>query len=327
MGPTLAQRRRCTGSSSRGPANDVTFLGFEAVERDSVRRRYVERASSPPASTLADGTDATVAARRVSRPGAHRRPLGLCRSSWSMVSSTADTRSSRRWCPAASSPRASASATPCSRRRRSTSRTASSPTGSGSVQSDWLRDGDRRGHRARGPLLPLQRTPPHDRAGQGAVRAAAEACTTSCSRSNDRDDVGAAFDRAWAAGLPIPNGLGRHDNDGMFSFYVASPGRLPGRGRPRRQASSPTTGTTTAATTASARGGTSRSARLIAMTGADYDVAIVGYGPVGQRARDPARPARPLGGRARAVAGALSAAARGALRPRGRPHPAVVRHR
>lgn len=40
---------------------------------------------------------------------------------------------------------------------------------------------------------------------------------------NDRDDVGAAFDRAWGNGLPIPNGLGRHDNDGMFSFYVASP--------------------------------------------------------------------------------------------------------
>lgn len=41
--------------------------------------------------------------------------------------------------------------------------------------------------------------------------------------ANDRDDVGVAFDRAWASGLPIPNGLGRHDNDGMFSFYVASP--------------------------------------------------------------------------------------------------------
>ena len=39
----------------------------------------------------------------------------------------------------------------------------------------------------------------------------------------DRDDVGAAFDRAWASDLPIPNGLGRHDNDGMFSFYVQSP--------------------------------------------------------------------------------------------------------
>jgi len=41
--------------------------------------------------------------------------------------------------------------------------------------------------------------------------------------TNDRDDVGAAFDRAFAAGLPLPNGLGRHDNDRMFSFYVAGP--------------------------------------------------------------------------------------------------------
>jgi 2,3-dihydroxybiphenyl 1,2-dioxygenase len=40
---------------------------------------------------------------------------------------------------------------------------------------------------------------------------------------NERDDVGAAFDRAWAADLPIPNGLGRHDNDGMFSFYLQTP--------------------------------------------------------------------------------------------------------
>ena len=41
--------------------------------------------------------------------------------------------------------------------------------------------------------------------------------------TNSHDDVGVAFDRAWAAGLAIPNGLGRHDNDGMFSFYVTSP--------------------------------------------------------------------------------------------------------
>lgn len=41
--------------------------------------------------------------------------------------------------------------------------------------------------------------------------------------ANERDDVGVAFDRAWASGLPLPNGLGRHDNDGMFSFYVTSP--------------------------------------------------------------------------------------------------------
>lgn len=41
--------------------------------------------------------------------------------------------------------------------------------------------------------------------------------------TNERDDVGAAFDRVWASDLAIPNGLGRHDNDGMFSFYVSSP--------------------------------------------------------------------------------------------------------
>jgi 2,3-dihydroxybiphenyl 1,2-dioxygenase len=42
--------------------------------------------------------------------------------------------------------------------------------------------------------------------------------------TNERDDVGLAFDRAWNSGLPIANGLGRHDNDEMFSFYVVSPG-------------------------------------------------------------------------------------------------------
>ncbi|HWS46902.1 MAG TPA: VOC family protein [Acidimicrobiia bacterium] len=41
--------------------------------------------------------------------------------------------------------------------------------------------------------------------------------------TNERDDVGAAFDRVWGTDLAIANGLGRHDNDGMFSFYVVSP--------------------------------------------------------------------------------------------------------
>jgi 2,3-dihydroxybiphenyl 1,2-dioxygenase len=41
--------------------------------------------------------------------------------------------------------------------------------------------------------------------------------------TNERDDVGRAFDRVWASDLAIANGLGRHDNDGMFSFYVVSP--------------------------------------------------------------------------------------------------------
>jgi 2,3-dihydroxybiphenyl 1,2-dioxygenase len=38
-----------------------------------------------------------------------------------------------------------------------------------------------------------------------------------------RDNVGNAFDRAWKAGLPIANALGKHDNDKMFSFYVVTP--------------------------------------------------------------------------------------------------------
>jgi 2,3-dihydroxybiphenyl 1,2-dioxygenase len=41
--------------------------------------------------------------------------------------------------------------------------------------------------------------------------------------TNDRDDVGLAFDRLWTSDLGIPNGLGRHDNDGMFSFYLQTP--------------------------------------------------------------------------------------------------------
>jgi len=41
--------------------------------------------------------------------------------------------------------------------------------------------------------------------------------------ANERDDVGTAFDRLWASELGIPNGLGRHDNDGMFSFYLQTP--------------------------------------------------------------------------------------------------------
>ena len=41
--------------------------------------------------------------------------------------------------------------------------------------------------------------------------------------TNERDDVGAAFDRAWDAGLDFANGIGVHDNEDAFSFYVTSP--------------------------------------------------------------------------------------------------------
>ncbi len=39
----------------------------------------------------------------------------------------------------------------------------------------------------------------------------------------DMNDVGAAYDRAVAAGVPIILELGHHPNDGMFSFYMRAP--------------------------------------------------------------------------------------------------------
>jgi len=37
------------------------------------------------------------------------------------------------------------------------------------------------------------------------------------------DEVGLAYDRAVASGVPIAQGLGRHGNDRMFSFYAMTP--------------------------------------------------------------------------------------------------------
>ena len=50
--------------------------------------------------------------------------------------------------------------------------------GLGMVQSDWLETELAPGIDAGGPLLPLQRPPPHPRPGPGAVRAAPGASTT-----------------------------------------------------------------------------------------------------------------------------------------------------
>ena len=156
--------------------------------------------------------------RRRARPRAGRR---------------AHARSRRRWSRAASSPTASDSGTRCSPRPRF-DESAPVPHRRPRPRAVGLaRDGVGAGPRARGALLPLQRAAPHPRPGPRAVRAAADAAPRDV-RGEHRDDVGAAFDRAWATDLAIPNGLGRHDNDGMFSFYVARPGRVPDRVRPRR---------------------------------------------------------------------------------------------
>ena len=41
--------------------------------------------------------------------------------------------------------------------------------------------------------------------------------------ASDFNDVGLAYDRCLAAGVPIMMGLGHHPNDGMFSFYAVTP--------------------------------------------------------------------------------------------------------
>ena len=84
-------------------------------------------------------------------------------------------------------------------------------------------DGDRRGHRARGALLPLQPAPPHPGPGQGAVRPAPEAAPP-----HGRDEHAATTSAPPSTGRgrrgsPSRTGSGMHDNDRMFSFYVASP--------------------------------------------------------------------------------------------------------
>ena len=233
---------------------------------------------------------------------------------------------------AASSPTASASGTSCSRRRRSTSRSRFLTDGLGFAQSDWLETEIARGHQSRGALLPLQRAPPHRRPRSCTVRAAAGLAPRHVRGERSRRRRAPRSTASGHAELPIPNGLGRHDNDGMFSFYLQTPAGLPDRGRPRRP-------------------GRSRD---------DWDdnrlydaISAWGHQPLrqvrdhagptrsrGRRrrrhrrrrtgrsgARGSARPARSVGRRPRAVVHAVHRFPGGALRPRGRPHPPVVRHR
>ena len=131
-----------------------------------------------------------------------------------------------------------------------------SPTGLGLHPVGLAGDGDRRGHRARGAVLPLQRPAPHRRPGPGPVRAAPDAAPRHVRderprrrRRRLRPAVGHRPRHPQRARPPRQR---RH-----VQLLPPDPGRLPDRGRPRRPASSPTTGTTTAATTPSAPGATS----------------------------------------------------------------------
>jgi 2,3-dihydroxybiphenyl 1,2-dioxygenase len=202
---------------TRGPADDLVALGFEAVD-DAAFDATVEGLAGAGFEVRA-GDDAEVAERRVGRLAAVDAPwgsavevaVGLTRGAWpdlplvpggfltagqgfghAVIGTTAFDESVR-----------------------------FVTDGLGLVQSDWLEMElaagiDLEVHffhcNARHHSLALARAPFE-----------LPKLHHLMFEANRRDDVGAAFDRALAAGLPLPNGLGVHDNDRMFSFYVESP--------------------------------------------------------------------------------------------------------
>ena len=230
----VAQRR------ARPTACIVTTGRGQRRRRHRLRgagRRRLRRAPSPGCGRSAptSSTGRRRAGRRdASAASPARRRRGGSTSRSSSASPTRRRRSRRRSCRAASSPRASGSATPCSPRRRSTSRTRFLIDGLGFGQSDWLEMEIAAGIELEVRFYHCNAPPPHRRARQGAVRPARSAAPP---HVRDSTSATTSAPRSTGRGRPscrIPNGLGRHDNDGMFSFYVPDPGRLPGRGRPRR---------------------------------------------------------------------------------------------
>ena len=320
---------RRTGSSSK-PATPTTpsFVGFEATD-DAAFDAVAELIRSS-GHELTEAAAHECAARGVARLGAPRR-RGVCRSSSSPGWPTRPRRSRRRSCRRASSPRASASGTSCSpprafdeshafahRRPRARSsptgwRWSSRPASSSRCASTTATRGTTRVALARAPFeLP-------------------QALHHVMFETNDRDDVGAAFDRAWATGPADPERARPSRQRRHVQLLRAEPGRLPGRGRPRRPRRHRRLGRQPPLRPHQRRGATSRCASHERIRAAgvdvDVDVAIVGCGPVGIAL------AILLAQRGRTVIvlerwpRAVPAAAGGALRPRGRPHPPVVRHR
>ncbi len=223
-----AKRHRLLVES--GDANDASFVGFEATGDDAFDA--VSDLIRSAGHDLAEGTTDECAVRGVERLCSTTAPWGI---RVELVTGLAEAPSpfASPLCPGVSSPRASGSGTSCSPRLASTSRHEFATGASGcSSPTGWRLE--------LAPGIDLEVRFFHCNARHHTVALARapfelpQALHHVMFETNSRDDVGAAFDRAWAADLPIPNGLGRHDNDGMFSFYLQTPGRVPDRGRPRR---------------------------------------------------------------------------------------------
>jgi 2,3-dihydroxybiphenyl 1,2-dioxygenase len=202
-----------------GPSNDATVVGLEAVDDDAFDRtlRHLEAAGYD----VTHGTDNDLASRRVARMARTTAPWGVA---VEIVTGL----------PAASTAFASPTvpggfltegvgfghvvfAT-----TRFDEALRFLADGLGFIQSDWIETQIADG-------IDLEVRFLHCNARHHTValaRAPFELPQTLhhfMVETRDRDGVGAVFDRVWATDLTIANGLGRHDNDGMFSFYVVTP--------------------------------------------------------------------------------------------------------
>jgi 2,3-dihydroxybiphenyl 1,2-dioxygenase len=203
-----------------GPANDASFLGFEATDEDALQRVSDRLRSAGYA--VEDGSDDDRRGRRVERLIRTVVPWGV---SVEVVSGLAE----------ASSPFSSplmpggflTEGVGFGHAVFATTAFEESHRflvdGLGMAQSDWL-------EMELGPGLMLEVRFFHCNERHHSVALAKapfelpQKLHHIMFEAKDRDDVGRAFDRVWASDLAIANGLGRHDNDGMFSFYVVSPG-------------------------------------------------------------------------------------------------------
>ena len=254
----LAQRRQGPPRDRRSPDRPTTPSSSARGRRRRGLRRGPVTACAAPGHRLAEGTDDDLAERRRHAPRPHDGARGACRSSSSPGSPTPPRRSRRPRARRVPHRRASGfghavfATTGVRRVAPRSSSTASgwrSPTGSRWSSPPGIELEVRFYHcNERHHTLALARAPFE----------LPQALHHVMFETNDRDDVGAAFDRAWATDLADPERARPPRQRRHVQLLRGQPGRVPGRGRPRRPRRSPTTGTTTAATTASAPGATSR---------------------------------------------------------------------
>ena len=202
-----------------GPANDATFVGFEATGDDAFER-VVDRIQSG-GFDVEEGSDDDLRSRQVKRLVRTKAPWGIPVEIVQRL-------------PQASSPYES-SLMPAGFLTQGvgfghvvfiTTEVEESHRflldGLGMSQSDWL-------EMEIGPGIDLEVRFYHCNERHHSVALAKAPFDVPQKlhhvmlEANARDDVGRAFDRVWTTDLAIANGLGRHDNDGMFSFYVVSP--------------------------------------------------------------------------------------------------------